>query len=81
MSERAVTIVSRQRLRDHAVAVGARPGVDVAALLQEQAGLYTSPGPDYGGPPDWVRLNFATSTSLLDDMISRMAQALPARAR
>ncbi len=55
---------------------GARPGVDVAALLQEQARLYASPGPDYGGPPDWVRLNFATSTALLDDMISRMATAL-----
>ena len=55
---------------------GARPGADVAALLQEQAQLYTSPGPDYGGPPDWVRLNFATSTTLLDDIISRMSGAL-----
>jgi cystathionine beta-lyase len=55
---------------------GARPGADVATLLQEQAQLYTSPGPDYGGPPDWVRLNFATSTTLLDDMIRRVAGAL-----
>jgi cystathionine beta-lyase len=55
---------------------GARPGVDVATLLQEQAQLYTSPGPDYGGPPDWVRLNFATSTALLDDIVSRMAKGL-----
>ena len=55
---------------------GARPGVDVAALLQAQAQLYASPGPDYGGPPDWVRLNFATSVDLVDDMIQRMARAL-----
>jgi bifunctional pyridoxal-dependent enzyme with beta-cystathionase and maltose regulon repressor activities len=55
---------------------GARPDADVAALLQEQAQLYTSPGPDYGGPPDWVRLNFATSTTLLDAIVSRMARAL-----
>lgn len=55
---------------------GARPGADVAALLREQAQLYASPGPDYGGAPDWLRLNFATSAALLDDMISRMAKAL-----
>ena len=54
---------------------GARPGADVAALLREQAQLYASPGPDYGGPSDWVRLNFATSTTLLDDIIHRMASA------
>jgi cysteine-S-conjugate beta-lyase len=55
---------------------GARPGADVAELLREQAQLYASPGPDYGGPPDRVRLNFATSTALLDDMVRRMARAL-----
>ena len=55
---------------------GARPGIDVAALLRDEVALYTSPGPDYGGPPDWVRLNFAMSTTLLDDMISRVARAM-----
>jgi cystathionine beta-lyase len=55
---------------------GARPGVDVATLLRQQAQLYPSPGPDYGGAPDWVRLNFATSTALLEDMVRRMARAL-----
>jgi cysteine-S-conjugate beta-lyase len=55
---------------------GARPGADVAELLQEQADLYASSGPDYGGPPDWVRLNFATSIALLDDMVRRMTRAL-----
>ncbi|HEY1967293.1 MAG TPA: aminotransferase class I/II-fold pyridoxal phosphate-dependent enzyme [Pseudonocardia sp.] len=55
---------------------GARPGADIAALLQERVRLYTSRGPDYGGPADWVRLNFATSTILLDDMIGRMARAM-----
>jgi len=55
---------------------GARPGVDVATLLQQQAQLYTSPGPDYGGAPDWVRLNFATSATLVEDMTRRMARAL-----
>ncbi len=54
----------------------ARPGADVAALLQTRAQLYVSPGPDYGGPPDWVRLNFATSSTLVDDMILRLARAL-----
>ena len=54
----------------------ARPGADVAAYLQEQVGLYTSPGPDYGGPRDWVRLNFATSTAVLDDIINRMTSGL-----
>ncbi len=55
---------------------GARPGADVAALLREQAQLFASPGPDYGGPSDWVRLNFASSTTLLDDMVRRMTRAL-----
>ena len=55
---------------------GARSGVDVATLLQQQAQLYTSPGPDYGGAPDWVRLNFATSATLVEDMTRRMARAL-----
>jgi len=50
-------------------------GADVAALLQEQAQLYPSPGPDYGDAPDGVRLNFATSATLLDDIVSRMAGA------
>ena len=55
---------------------GAHPGIDVATLLREQVELYTSPGPDYGGPSDWVRLNFAMSSSLLDEVISRMTRAM-----
>jgi cysteine-S-conjugate beta-lyase len=55
---------------------GAHPDADVAAFLQEQVHLYASPGPDYGGAPDWVRLNFATSSALLDDIVSRMTRAM-----
>ena len=55
---------------------GARPGTDVQAFLQERARVYTSPGPDYGGAQDWVRLNFATSSEILDDIVARLGDAL-----
>lgn len=54
---------------------------DPAEFFREHAGVYLSPGPDYD--PDaigWVRLNFATSRALLDEILDRMAAALAARA-
>jgi bifunctional pyridoxal-dependent enzyme with beta-cystathionase and maltose regulon repressor activities len=51
---------------------------DPAAWFRERARVELAPGPDYG--PDArgrVRLNFATSRAVLDEIIDRMAAALP----
>jgi len=52
------------------------PDTDAAAYLRERAHLYTSPGPDYGGDQTWTRINFATSSAVLDDILRRMTDAL-----
>ena len=53
------------------------PG-DPAAWFREHAGVELSPGPDYGaGGQGYVRLNFATTTALLDEVTDRMLAALP----
>lgn len=41
--------------------------------------MRVSPGPDYGGGPDWVRLNFAASTAVLRQITEQMATALKSR--
>lgn len=53
---------------------GARPGEDAAQALLREGGVYASPGPDYGGPVDALRVNFATSAALLDDVIAGLGR-------
>lgn len=46
---------------------------DPAALLRDRAGVALSPGPSFNpGGDGFVRLNFATSESVLDDMLDRL---------
>ena len=53
------------------------PG-DPAAWFREYAGVELNSGPDYGpGGQGYVRLNFATTTALLDEVADRMLTALP----
>ena len=54
--------------------------VEPADFFREQARLELAPGPDYDGEATgWVRLNFATSRAMLDEILDRMAAALAAR--
>ena len=56
-------------------------GSDPAARLVETAQVRTSEGHEFGtGGADHVRLNFGTSTSLLEEMLARLVQALGNRA-
>lgn len=50
-------------------------GTSAADFFLREAGVYTSPGPDYGGTQAFLRLNFATSTELLDQIVERMVAA------
>lgn len=53
------------------------PG-DPAAYFRDNAGLELAPGPDYDPKAtSWVRLNFATGRAVLDEILDRMAAALP----
>ena len=54
-------------------------GEDAAAFFLREAGVYASPGPEYGGTPDWLRLNFATSTAVLDEIVGRIRAAVGRR--
>ncbi|MHA3702964.1 aminotransferase class I/II-fold pyridoxal phosphate-dependent enzyme [Jatrophihabitans sp. YIM 134969] len=58
---------------------GADLGEDAAAFFLREAAVYGSPGPDYGASPDWLRLNFATSTALLDQIVERIRGAVGRR--
>ena len=49
--------------------------LDVTAFLLEEAKVAVVPGVDFGSD-DHVRLSYATSTALISDGLSRMAQAL-----
>jgi cysteine-S-conjugate beta-lyase len=52
------------------------PG-EPATYFRESAGLELAPGPDYDPKASgWVRLNFATSRAVLDEILDRMAAAL-----
>jgi cystathionine beta-lyase len=54
---------------------------DPAAYFRANAGLELAPGPDYDpAAVGWVRLNFATSRAVLDEILDRMATALKVRA-
>lgn len=56
------------------------PG-DPAAWFREHAALELSSGPDYGpGGEGYVRLNFATTSALLDEIVTRMLTTLPSTA-
>ena len=56
-------------------------GEDPAAFFRTHAGLELAPGPDYDPHAEgWVRLNFATSRAVLDEILDRMAGALGSRA-
>ena len=53
------------------------PG-DPAEYFRAHAGVELAPGPDYDpAAVGWVRLNFATSRAVLDDICDRIAGALP----
>jgi cystathionine beta-lyase len=45
------------------------------------AGVALSPGPQFGGPGGFVRLNFATQRARLGEALSRMRDAIERRAR
>ena len=52
-------------------------GSDPAARLVEAAGVRTSEGHEFGtGGEGHVRLNFGTSTSLLEETLDRLVRAL-----
>lgn len=51
---------------------GSNLGEDAAEYFRREAKVYASPGPDYGGTPDWLRLNFATSSEVLDRIVAQM---------
>lgn len=52
-------------------------GADPQEHLYERAGVALSPGPDFGiHGHGWTRLNFATSASILDEIIDRMVAAV-----
>ncbi len=52
------------------------PG-DPAEFFRDHAGVQLAPGPDYDpAATQWVRLNFATSRAVLDEILDRMAAAL-----
>ncbi|MBT0769378.1 aminotransferase class I/II-fold pyridoxal phosphate-dependent enzyme [Kineosporia sp. J2-2] len=55
---------------------GALPGQDAAAFLERRARVFAGPGPDYGGAPEWTRLNFATSTEVLGRITRQIGAAL-----
>ena len=51
---------------------------DPAAFLLEHAGVALSSGPQFGtGGRGFARLNFATSTEIIDDLVDRIARAVP----
>lgn len=53
------------------------PGPEPAAVLVRSAGVRTSEGSEFGtGGEGHVRLNFGTSTSLLEQMLDRLVRAL-----
>ncbi|MCE0537824.1 aminotransferase class I/II-fold pyridoxal phosphate-dependent enzyme [Kineosporia rhizophila] len=51
-----------------------------SAFFRREAKVFVSPGPDYGGLPSWTRLNFATSTAVLEQVLGQMSEALGKRA-
>ncbi|MEO8888609.1 MAG: aminotransferase class I/II-fold pyridoxal phosphate-dependent enzyme [Jatrophihabitantaceae bacterium] len=60
---------------------GADLGEDPATWLRRRAGVELSPGPDFGPDNDgYARLNFATTTALLDELVDRLSNALQVRA-
>lgn len=55
-------------------------GADPAAFFLERARVALSSGPEFGRPgAGFARLNFATSASILDEIVSRMGRALASR--
>jgi bifunctional pyridoxal-dependent enzyme with beta-cystathionase and maltose regulon repressor activities len=51
-------------------------GEDAAAYLRRAARVELSPGPEFGGRPEQARLNFATSTEVLDEILARIGTAV-----
>jgi cystathionine beta-lyase len=49
---------------------------DVATRVKDRARIFASPGPQFGpGGETWLRFNFATPRSLLEDAIARLEDA------
>jgi bifunctional pyridoxal-dependent enzyme with beta-cystathionase and maltose regulon repressor activities/uncharacterized damage-inducible protein DinB len=54
---------------------------DPATWFRQHAAVELSPGPDFGpGNDHYARLNFATSTTLLDEITARIKRSVQARA-
>ena len=54
---------------------GLRPE-DVAARVKDQARIFASPGPQFGpGGETWLRFNFATPRSILEEALARLDDA------
>lgn len=54
---------------------------DPALWFRQHAGVELSPGPAFGPGNSWyARLNFATTTALLDSILDRMSGSLNSRA-
>ena len=55
-------------------------GDDPAEFFLERARVALSPGPTFGqGGDGFVRLNFGTSPSILDEALARMSRSLAVR--
>ena len=51
--------------------------IDPARFFLERGKVAFSPGPNFGdGYPSYLRINFATSATLVDEAVDRMAVAL-----
>ncbi|GAB3247821.1 MalY/PatB family protein [Kineosporia babensis] len=55
---------------------GAELGEDAGQFFRRVAKVRMSPGPDFGGGPEMVRCNFATSTEVLDLITTQIRKAL-----
>jgi cystathionine beta-lyase len=52
------------------------PPAEVAARVKNRARIFASPGPQFGpGGESWLRFNFATPRSILDEALGRLKDA------
>ncbi len=60
-------------------AYGPPVAADAAGFLEREARVKLGPGPLYGGGGAFVRLNFATSEEILEEILARISSALGAQ--
>jgi cysteine-S-conjugate beta-lyase len=59
-----------------------RLGMPAAEFFLEKAGVAASPGENFDAPcSDFLRLNFATSAAILDEIVTRMVRAVHVNSR